>query len=93
MYRARAAVSVHNWFWGRRMRGIRAAYFTTVLLVVGLNGFALLQHLSLVPELGGLIAATLIANMLTAPLIVWAAYLFGHISEDRYQHRKHQHPA
>ena len=64
-----------------------------VLLVIGLNGFALLQHLGVVPELGGFIAATLLANMFTAPIIVWAAYVFGHIAEDRYQHRKHRHPA
>ena len=64
-----------------------------VLLVIGLNGFALLQHLGVVPELSGFIAATLLANMFTAPIIVWAAYVFGHIAEDRYQHRKHRHPA
>ena len=75
------------------MRGLRAGYVTIVLLVIGLNGFALLQHLGVVPELGGFIAATLLANMFTAPIIVWAAYVFGHIAEDRYQHRKHRHPA
>jgi hypothetical protein len=42
-----------------------------VLLVIGLNGFALL-HLSVVPELGGFIAATLLADMFTGPIIVWA---------------------
>jgi uncharacterized protein (DUF2062 family) len=75
------------------MRGIRAGYVTVVLLVVCLNGFALLQHLSVIPELSGFIAATLLANMLTAPVIVWAAYVFGHIAEDRFQHRRHRHPA
>jgi hypothetical protein len=75
------------------MRGLHAGYVTIVLLVIGLNGFALLQHLGAVPELGGFIAATLLANMFTAPIIVWAAYVFGHIAEDRYQHRKHRHPA
>jgi hypothetical protein len=46
-------------------------------LVIGLNGFALL-HLGLVPELGGFggfIAATLLANMFTGPIIVWAVYV------------------
>ncbi len=75
------------------MRGIGAGYATIVLLVIGLNGFALLQHLGIVPEFSGFIAATLLVNMCTAPLIVWAAYVFGHIAEDRYQHRKHRHPA
>ena len=75
------------------MRGIRAGYVTVVLLVVCLNGFALLQHLSVIPELSGFIAATLLANMLTAPVIVWAAYVFGHIAEGHFQHRKHRHPA
>ena len=74
------------------MRGIRAGYATIVLLVIGLNGLALLQHLAVVPELSGFIAATLLANMFTAPMIVWAAYVFGHIAEDRHQHRKHRHP-
>ena len=54
--------------------GLRAGYATIVLLVIGLNGFALL-HLSVVPELGGFIAATLLANMFTAPIIVWAVYV------------------
>jgi uncharacterized protein (DUF2062 family) len=75
------------------MRGIRAGHVTVVLLVVCLNGFAFLQNLSVIPELKGFIAATLLANMLTAPVIVWAAYVFGHIAEDRFQHRKHRHPA
>ena len=51
------------------------------------------QAVGVVTELGGFIAATLLANMFTAPIIVWAAYVFGHIAEDRYQHRKHRHPA
>ena len=75
------------------MRGIRAGYVTIVLLVIGLNGFALLQHLGVVPEFSGFIAATLLANMFTAPIVVWAAYVFGHIAEDHYQHKKHRHPA
>ena len=45
------------------------------------------------PQRCGFIAATLLANMLTAPVIVWAAYVFGHIAEDRFQHRRHRHPA
>ena len=45
-----------------------------VLLVIGLNGFALL-HLSVVPELGGFIAATLLADMFTGPIILWAVYV------------------
>jgi hypothetical protein len=75
------------------MRGLRAGYVITVLLVIGLNGLALLQHLGVVPELNGFIAATLLANLFTAPIIVWAAYVFGHIAEDRYQHGKRRHPA
>jgi hypothetical protein len=43
-------------------------------LVIGLNGFALL-HLSVVPELGGFIAATLLADMFTGPIILWAVYV------------------
>ena len=54
------------------MRGLRAGYVTIVLLVVSLNGFALLQHLGVVPQLGGFIAATLLANMFMGPIIVWA---------------------
>jgi hypothetical protein len=42
--------------------------------VIGLNGFALL-HPSVVPELGGFIAATLLADMFTGPIIVWAVYV------------------
>ena len=45
------------------MRGLRAGYATIVLLVIGLNGFACF------------IAATLVANMFTGPIIVWAVYV------------------
>jgi uncharacterized protein (DUF2062 family) len=54
---------------------------------------ALLQHLAVVPEFSGFIAATLLANMLTAPIIVWAAYVMGHVAEGRHQQRRHRHPA
>jgi uncharacterized protein (DUF2062 family) len=75
------------------MRGIRAGYVTIVLLVIGFNGLALLQHLAIVPEFSGFIAATLLANMLTAPIIVWAAYIMGHVAEGRHQQRRRRHPA
>jgi uncharacterized protein (DUF2062 family) len=75
------------------MRGIRAGYVTIVLLIIGFNGLALLQHLAIVPEFNGFIAATLLANMLTAPIIVWAAYVMGHAAESRQQRRRHRRPA
>ncbi len=40
------------------MRGIRTSYLAAVAVVWCLNGWALLQHLSIVPGMDGFIAAT-----------------------------------
>jgi hypothetical protein len=69
------------------MRRIRVSYVGAVVLVWCMNGFALLQHFSLVPEMRGFIAATLLANMLTAPVVMWAAYVFGRIAEEAFLRR------
>jgi hypothetical protein len=46
-----------------------------------LNGWGLLQHLSILPSHAGFIAAVLIANMLSIPAVVWAAFVFGEVAE------------
>jgi uncharacterized protein (DUF2062 family) len=75
------------------MHRIRVSYGVAVVLAWVMNGFALLQHFSLVPEMKGYIAATLLANMLTVPLVMWAAYVFGQIAEERLLRRRHRRAA
>lgn len=62
------------------MRRIRIGYAVIVSLSWILNGWALLQHLSLAPAHDGFIAAVLIADMLATPLIVWASFVFGEVA-------------
>jgi len=54
------------------MPKIYVSYAIAVVVVWFMNGYALLQHLSLVTEINGFIAATLLANILTAPFVMWA---------------------
>lgn len=62
------------------MTRIRIGYLTIVALAVVLNGWALLQHLSMVPGHDGFIAAVLLINMLSTPLVVWASFVFGEVA-------------
>lgn len=71
------------------MPKIYVSYAIAVVVVWFMNGYALLQHLSLVTEINGFIAATLLANILTAPFVMWAAYIFGQIAHERLLRRKH----
>ena len=66
------------------MRGIRASYFAAVIIIWCLNGWALLQHMSIVPGIEGFIAATLLVNMLTAPLLFWIAFVYGELAEEHF---------
>jgi len=63
------------------MQRMRISYGVAVSLVWGLNGWALLQHMSLVPEIKGFIAGTLLVDILTAPALIWLAYLYGEIAQ------------
>ena len=69
------------------MRSIRTAYIAVIALTWFLNGFALLEHLGLIPEIKGLIAAVLLTNMVAAPIALWGAFVFGEFVEDRTPHR------
>lgn len=66
------------------MRRMRISYVVAVALVWWLNGWALLQHAALVPEIDGLIAGTLLVNILTAPALIWLAYLYGEIAQQMF---------
>ena len=72
------------------MSRIRISYVIAVLLVWCINGYAFLQHLAVLPEINGFIAAALLVNMATAPLVMWGAYVFGQIAEERLLRRKHR---
>ena len=69
------------------MRRIRHSFMILIAIAFVLNGWGLLQHLSMIPSHDGFIAAVLIANMLSIPAIVWAAFVFGEIV-DGDRHRK-----
>jgi hypothetical protein len=70
------------------MRRMRISYVVAVALVWWLNGWALLQTAGLVPEVNGLIAGTLLVNILTAPALIWLAYLYGEIAQQMFIQRK-----
>ena len=63
------------------MRRIRHSFMILITIEFVLNGWGLLQHLSLLPLHAGFISAVLIANMLSIPAIVWAAFVFGEVAE------------
>ena len=62
------------------MGKIRASYFVVVAIATILNGWALVHSLSVAPEHAGIIAAVLLTNMLSIPIIVWAAFVFGEVA-------------
>jgi len=64
------------------MRGMRTTYFVALAIVWCLNGWALLQHWSIAPGIEGFVAATLLVNMLAAPLVLWVAFLYGEVAEE-----------
>lgn len=63
------------------MRGLRMSYLAVVTIAFVLNGWALMQHLSMVPAHDGFIAAALVVNMLSTPVVLWAAFVYGEIAE------------
>ena len=63
------------------MRRIRHSFMILIAIAFVLNGWGLLQHLTILPSHDGFIAAVLIANMLSIPAIVWAAFVFGEVAE------------
>ena len=69
------------------MRRIRHSFMILIGIAFVLNGWGLLQHLALLPSIDGFIAAVLIANMLSIPAIVWAAFVFGEVADGDH-HRK-----
>jgi hypothetical protein len=52
-----------------------------VAITLILNGWVLMQHLSLVAAHEGFIAAVLLANMLPTPIVMWAAFVVGEVAE------------
>src|SRR5688572_10213554 len=50
------------------MRRIRHSFMILIAIAFVLNGWGLLQHLSMIPSHDGFIAAVLIANMLSIPV-------------------------
>ena len=80
--RRQATADRSNLILEAEMRGMRRTYFAALAIVWCLNGWALLQQLSLVPGFQGFIAATLLINMLVAPLVLWVAFLYGELAEE-----------
>jgi hypothetical protein len=75
------------------MRKIRTSYLVAVMLAFALNGWALLQHLSIVPRHDGFIAAVLLANMVSLPIALWVAFVFGEVAASHYLGRRRGRPA
>ena len=63
------------------MKRIRFSFMILIAIAFVLNGWGLLQNLSMTTAHAGFIAAVLIANMLSIPVIVWAAFVFGEVAE------------
>jgi hypothetical protein len=62
------------------MTRIRISYLIVIAVSFVLNGWAVLQHLALLPADDGFIAAVLLADMLLMPLLLWAAFIFGEVA-------------
>jgi hypothetical protein len=67
---------------------MRTSYLVTVALAWCLNGWAILYHLAYVPGFEGLILAVLLANIFAAPIVIWAAFVYGEIAEEDLLLRK-----
>jgi hypothetical protein len=63
------------------MKHIRWGYFVLIAIVVCMNGLALLQHIGMLPEVSGFLAATLLTNMLGVPIAIWGAFVLGEVAE------------
>ena len=57
------------------------------LVAWALNGAALLQYFSLIEGIEGLIPAALVANIILAPALLWAAYKSGELVEEAFRKR------
>jgi hypothetical protein len=75
------------------MRKFRTSYLVAVTLAFVLNGWALLQHVSLVARHDGFIAAVLLANMVCLPIVLWVAFVFGEVAASHYLGRRRSRPA
>ncbi len=69
------------------MGRVRVSYFVVVAIATTLNGWALLHCLPIAPAHAGIIAAVLLTNMLSIPVLVWAAFVFGEVAEGSRRHR------
>lgn len=69
------------------MLASRFLFLVVTLVAWALNGAALLQHFSLIDGIEGLIPAALVANIVLAPALLWAAYKSGELVEEAYRKR------
>ena len=71
------------------MRKFRTSYLVAVMIAFALNGWALMQHLSIVARHDGFIAAVLVANMVCLPIVLWVAFVYGEVAASHYlRHRR-----
>jgi hypothetical protein len=63
------------------MKHIRTGYWALTAIVVCMNGLALLQHIGILPEVSGFLAATLLTNMLGVPIAIWGAFVLGEVAD------------
>jgi ABC-type transporter Mla maintaining outer membrane lipid asymmetry permease subunit MlaE len=62
------------------MRKFRTSYLVAVMIAFALNGWALMQLLSIVPRHDGFIAAALLVNMVSLPIVLWVAFVYGEVA-------------
>jgi hypothetical protein len=71
------------------MRKFRTSYLVAVLVTFVLNGWALMQLLAIVPRHDGFIAAVLVANIVSLPIVLWVAFVYGEVAASHYlRHRR-----
>jgi hypothetical protein len=76
------------------MRKFQTSYLVAVALAFALNGWALMQHASIVARHDGFIAAVLAANMVSLPIVLWVAFVYGEVAASHHlRHRRSRRPS
>ena len=75
------------------MRKFRTSYLVAVMIAFALNGGALMQLLSIVARHDGFIAAVLVANMVSLPIVLWIAFVYGEVAASHYLRHRRSRPA
>lgn len=75
------------------MRKFQISYLVAVMIAFALNGWGLMQHLSIVARHDGFIAAVLVTNMMCLPIVLWVAFVYGEVAASHYLRHRRSRPA